>query len=244
MSSASTPPPRSQRALYRLVQSDLQRQILSGDLQAGDWLPSEAALCREYGVSATSVRRALLELKRLRLVERYQGRGSVVTANEFRAVSPMLGLGRELRHRGFDVRPEVLCNDTEAADAEVAAPLGIDAGEAVRHIRRRYVADGEAMVLLDHYLVAQPKVDYSEFTGDSLYAFLAVRNALPAHAREQITAINLSNGLPSLLDVPEGQAVLMRERTSFSAEGQPVEFTRYFFRTDRYFLELDLEMQE
>ncbi len=66
--------------LYRVIQADLQRQILSGELKPNDWLPSEARLMREYNASQTSVRRALLELGRLGLIERFQGRGSMVAS--------------------------------------------------------------------------------------------------------------------------------------------------------------------
>lgn len=228
--------------LYRALQAELQREILSGRLKAGDWLPSENELARDHGVSVTSVRRALLELRRLGLIERFQGRGSVVASNELRATSPMLGLGRELRHRGFNVRPEVISSTEEPVPEQIAVKLELDEASPMQHIRRRYLLAETILVVLEHYLPPRPGIDYREFAGDSFYAFLAVRNALPTHAHERVSAIDLSADDAALLDVPEGRAALLRERTSFLADRTPVEYTRYIFRADSYHMEMDLEM--
>lgn len=229
--------------LYRTIQSEIQRDILNGTLKPGDWLPSESQLRARYGVSQTSVRRAFQELQRLGLVERFHGRGSVVASNEIRAISPMLGLGRELRHRGFTIRPELLSNSEEQADAAVARALDIAADAPVIHIERRYWIGDEPFVFLDHYLTPQPGIDFTEFTeftGDSLYAFLTVRNAQPTHAHERVSAVNLPEAEAAQLAVDTGSAAMLRERTSFGADQRPTEFTRYILRGDRYHLDIDL----
>ena len=55
-------------------------QIASGELKRGDRLPSGAELCRQFGVSAGTVRAAMLKLKALGLVEGQQGDGVFVSA--------------------------------------------------------------------------------------------------------------------------------------------------------------------
>ncbi|WP_419998904.1 GntR family transcriptional regulator [Streptomyces boninensis] len=230
----------SRTALYRMIQNEIQRDILSGKLKPGAWLPSESQLRERYGVSQTSVRRALQELQRLGLVERFHGRGSIVASNEIRAMSPMLGLGRELRQRGFAIRPELLSNAEAAADAAVAAALDIEAGDTVVHIERRYWIGDDPFVFLDHYLVPQPGIDFAEFAGESLYAFFTERGAQPTHARERVSAVNLSEAEAELLRVEPGAAAMLRERTASGADHRPVEFTRYILRGDRYHLDIDL----
>ena len=46
----------------------LRREIMDGYFQAGDALPSEAALCERFGVSRTVIREALASLKHERLL--------------------------------------------------------------------------------------------------------------------------------------------------------------------------------
>ncbi|WP_134662201.1 MULTISPECIES: GntR family transcriptional regulator [unclassified Amycolatopsis] len=233
----------SRAPLYRTIQSEIQRDILSGRLKPGDWLPSESQLRAQYGVSQTSVRRAFQELQRLGLVERFHGRGSIVASNEIRAMSPMLGLGRELRQRGFAIRPELLSNAEEPAAEAVAKALDLETGDTVSHIERRYWIGDDPFVFLDHYLAPQPGIDFAEFTGDSLYAFLSGRDAQPTHARERVSAVNLSAAEAERLQVEPGVAAMLRERTSFGADQRPVEFTRYILRGDRYHLDIDLRSE-
>ena len=67
-----------QRPKYRQVHDALRRQIVSGRLSAGDRLPSEADLGRQFGASRITVGRALRDLQVAGLIERRAGSGSFV----------------------------------------------------------------------------------------------------------------------------------------------------------------------
>ncbi|MDR8019907.1 FadR/GntR family transcriptional regulator [Nesterenkonia aerolata] len=56
----------------------IKSYILREGLQPGDALPTEATLCKDLGVSRSSVREALRKLEALDIVEVKQGRGSFV----------------------------------------------------------------------------------------------------------------------------------------------------------------------
>ncbi|MFG1656873.1 GntR family transcriptional regulator [Micromonospora chersina] len=57
---------------------ELQRQIVSGELAPGSPLPSETELSQDFGISRTSVRNAIRELKERGLVRSEQGKGTFV----------------------------------------------------------------------------------------------------------------------------------------------------------------------
>jgi len=228
--------------LYRALQRELQQAILNGTYKPGDWLPSESELRREHRVSATSVRRALLELSRLGLIQRFQGRGSMVTSSEIRTASSMVGIGQELRQRGHEVRADVLVN-TDANPAEhVRHQLQLPEGARIRHIRRAYFADSRPVILLDHWLPPKPGIDYSSFNGGSFYDFLAVHDLLPRHAHEQVFAAGLNASDAEALQASVDGPALVRDRTSYLVDGTPIEFTRHTSVGDRYRMEVDLEM--
>lgn len=63
---------------YRAIADALRARIESGDLEAGDPLPSESALTAEYGVARTTVRHALAELEGAGLIEAVHGKGRFV----------------------------------------------------------------------------------------------------------------------------------------------------------------------
>lgn len=66
--------------LYHQLRETLARRIAAGEFLPGAALPSEAAICQEYGVSRITAARALAELARDRIVVRQQGRGTFVRA--------------------------------------------------------------------------------------------------------------------------------------------------------------------
>src|SRR3712207_9591358 len=63
--------------LYHQILRVLTERIESGEVGVGDRLPSEADLVAEFGVSRTTARRALDELRRQGLVRRGGGRGGL-----------------------------------------------------------------------------------------------------------------------------------------------------------------------
>jgi YD repeat-containing protein len=69
--SSSTP-------LYQQLRQELFSRIRRGDFGPGVMLPSENELCREYAVSVTTARRALLELVKEGVVRRRVGVGTMV----------------------------------------------------------------------------------------------------------------------------------------------------------------------
>jgi len=63
---------------YRRIVDDIKQQIADGRLTPGDQLPTVAALCKQYGVSTTAVRNAMLLLRDQGIVEGHQGKGVFV----------------------------------------------------------------------------------------------------------------------------------------------------------------------
>ncbi|MCQ4775752.1 GntR family transcriptional regulator, partial [Lacrimispora saccharolytica] len=60
---------------------ELQERILTNQYKINEYLPSEAALCEELGVSRTTVRDAISAVVEKGLVKRQQGKGILVIDN-------------------------------------------------------------------------------------------------------------------------------------------------------------------
>jgi GntR family transcriptional regulator len=65
--------------MYFQIQTQLLKMIQSGQLRAGDSLPSEEEVSRVYGVSRMTSRQALQVLKSQGFASRHKGRGSFVS---------------------------------------------------------------------------------------------------------------------------------------------------------------------
>lgn len=92
------PVPAQATAKYRRVFEYLQGHIQSGELKAGDRLPSEAELGKLFDASRITVAKAVLDLQRMGLVTRRPGAGTHVLAPQqaegrtFGLLIPELGL--------------------------------------------------------------------------------------------------------------------------------------------------------
>ncbi len=78
--------------LYERIVSQIEERIVAGDLKAGDQLPSENELAKQFGVSRTAVREAIKALREKRLVEVRPGRGTFITNGMPDAMRHSLGL--------------------------------------------------------------------------------------------------------------------------------------------------------
>lgn len=68
------------KPIYEQITSQIKAQIMSGQLQTGDAIPSMRALARSLHVSVITVQKAYEDLQRDGFIETTVGRGSFVAA--------------------------------------------------------------------------------------------------------------------------------------------------------------------
>lgn len=66
------------KPIYEQIREQIKEQILSGELKAGEALPSMRLLAKELRISMITTKRAYEELEREGYIESYTGRGSFV----------------------------------------------------------------------------------------------------------------------------------------------------------------------
>ena len=104
--------------LYEQIVSQIEQRILAGELKAGDQLPSENELAKQFRVSRTAVREAIKALREKRLVEIRAGRGTFIINGMPDAMRHSLGLLMRLGSvNGFSNLVEV----REILEPEIAA---------------------------------------------------------------------------------------------------------------------------
>jgi GntR family transcriptional repressor for pyruvate dehydrogenase complex len=112
-------PKLAERLAKRLIEA-----IQEGRLAAGSRLPTEQALCEQYGVSRTVVREAISMLKREGMVASRQGSGTYVTAN------PSVALRLAPPQGNFEAVVEILeirsALEIKAAELDEAVERGED----------------------------------------------------------------------------------------------------------------------
>lgn len=147
------------RSVYRTIYDSLRAGIFDGTYPYQTLLPTEAELCRRFGCSHSTVRRALGELARDGLVQARQGRGVSVIwlggAKEEAARGYATG-GLETfpelcAERGLTPATELLGFDRITVDEVLSQASGFSAGTPVVRMVRLRRADGEPVALETTY---------------------------------------------------------------------------------------------
>src|SRR6202000_2535352 len=92
------------RQLFLVLHDEIDRGVIA----PGEALPTEQALCDQFGVSRITVRRALADLAERGYIERRQGVGSFVREHDPADPSSMAGSYMDgLRQTQFETRVDV-----------------------------------------------------------------------------------------------------------------------------------------
>ncbi|MEK4699562.1 GntR family transcriptional regulator [Solibacillus sp. FSL R7-0668] len=70
----------SEKPIYEQISSQLKAQIMNGQLQEGELLPSIRVIAKELKVSVITTKRAYADLERDGFIEVVQGKGSFVAS--------------------------------------------------------------------------------------------------------------------------------------------------------------------
>lgn len=253
-SSNTAPPPvaidrRSPIPFYFQLTELLTREIETGRWAAGERLPSEPAICEQFGVSRTTVRQALAALESDGLVRREKGRGTFVA--ERRAGEWLLqsahGFYEEAERAGHAVRSEVLRRAVEPLPGWAADALRLRAGsDGVTVERLRWMDDSLVMYVVSHFPahVAQTLLD-ADLETASLYRVLEEREGVTvAGGRRVVEAARAERNLAKLLGVRAGSPLLCVEAVSWDERLQPFECYRAWHRADRTKIEVHVVHEE
>ena len=228
---------RSPKPAWVQIEEQLGDRIESGALAPGERLPPERDLADVLGVSRMTVRQALASLAARGLVERGVGRGTFV-----REASPVVhdltrvaGFTEEVERQGLEAGARILEARECAAPDQVAAALAIAPRAPVVRLERVRLGGGRPLTLEDSWLPAArfPGLLERDLSG-SLYAVMRTEYGLaPVSATERLEPVTARAHDAQHLGVAEGAPLMLVERTSYAADGTPVEFARDRHRGDR-----------
>ncbi|MFC1416342.1 GntR family transcriptional regulator [Streptacidiphilus cavernicola] len=236
---------------YRLIADELRRRIMSGELAPGDKVPGENTLVTQYAVAAETARKALGVLAAEGLTE--ARRGSATRVRAFRPImrqgvkrlaAEQWGGGRSIWQADLDQRP--LTTDRVAVAEQpcpehIAPALNLQPADPVWVRDRRYLVEGQPVMLATSYLPAQLVAGSAitrEDTGSGgIYARLAELGHGPVHFREQVRARLALPEEAAALGLGVTAPVVLIVRYAYAEGGVPVEVNEMVLDASRYLME-------
>jgi DNA-binding GntR family transcriptional regulator len=235
------------RPAYLQIADDLRDRILSGHLTAGDKLPSESDLMRDYEVSRTVPKMAINVLRSEGLITSHPGKGSFV-----RAAREVRRLGSDRYQRRTDAAPPFASDakaagrtarwehhsHEERASTVIAERLAIEPGDPVMVTDYRFFASDEPTQLSTSYeplaITRGTPVELPE-DGDIL-GVIARMDAIGQHVTEVTERVTTRAPRPhetEVLAIPAGVPVLCIVRTHYAGH-TPLETADIVVPGDRY----------
>ena len=222
----------------------LRDRILSGSAGFGAKLPNENELAEHHGVSRVTVRRALGELARERLIERRRSAGTRVIYRP--APAPMSadisGVLANLADMGRRTAVKLMSFDYVPAEGVVAKALGAAPDQLLQRSVRVRSVDGVPFSFLTTYVLESVSLTYTqqELASRALLELLERAGVKVDHARQRISAGLATPDVAEALGVRTGSPLIELVRVVYDQAGQGVEHLHALYRPDRYALEFDL----
>ncbi|KAB0883937.1 GntR family transcriptional regulator [Cronobacter muytjensii] len=230
--------------LYLQVEQFLTAQIQSGALRPGDALPSETALCQQFGIARMTARKAVDYLVRQGKVERRRGQGTFVTRDS----APLriaLPLDRHLSSSeaatGLDapMTNRLICLERTRASDALAAQLAISAGEPLWFMKRLRLLGDVPFVFEISWMISAPFDDLSEADlNASKYAYISRKGFAVAHSEKQIRAELPSREVRDMLGLQREEPVLHATSVAWLTLGTPFEVSEIYYNQQHYLFTL------
>ena len=227
---------------YKQIYEDIKEAIKKGQFMTGSFLPTEAQLMKDYGVSRTTVRKAMALLQEDGVVRICQGRGTeviegktAVPARDMRVLYDVKDLSEQFLIEGpKETSGSVV--DVIQADTKISEGLKVDLLTDVYRIQRlKYCGDTPY-----DYVVSYVPCDLApgllKYSGQAFRLKRCMKDVygLESTGAEEVfyaAAANFTKA--NLLHVPVGEPIMVVSHTAYSGD-RVIEFTESFLRTDVY----------
>ncbi|MEM0929329.1 MAG: GntR family transcriptional regulator [Pseudomonadota bacterium] len=225
--------------LYIQIANNLRTKIADGNIDIGEALPSEREISVLTGASRVTVRKAIESLVTEGLLYRRQGSGTFVAPRIEAPSSFLSSFTDDALARGDKPSVVWIIKAYAHPTKEEAEQLNIPTSADVARLGRVRYANDQPLAIENAVVPKRFLPDLSVIK-DSLYDALAGRGCRPVTGRQRVRASLATPTEAGLLQTEEDSEILRIERTTFTADGSTVEFTRSAYRGDRYEFVSDL----
>ena len=203
--------------IFQRIKDYLSGEIAAGRWKAGELVPSEQALVRQFGVSRMTVNRAVRELTAEHVLTRRQGAGTFVAPQKYQAtLLEIRNIADEIRARGRVHRSSVLLLEPAPATPQLAAQFGLSASAMLFHSIIVHFEDDVALQVEDRWVnpACAPAYLAQNFQAITPNEHLMVAAPLQG-ATYSIEAVPAPPDIAGMLAILEGACCLvLRRRTA------------------------------
>ncbi|MDW8742839.1 trehalose operon repressor [Streptococcus suis] len=222
---------------YQEIYNDLKEKIRTNTYPAETSLPTEQRLQEIYGVSRDTVRKALSMLTERGMIQKVQGRGSLVLKQEMLnfPVSGLTSYQELVESLQLETKTEVVSLDQIVISSNLANLTGFEPHSKVWKVVRTRSIDGKVSVVDTDYLSADivPSIT-KEIAASSIYNYLEKTLKLDiAYAQKEITVEPTSREERELMKNEDDYLVLIKSRV-YLGDTKQFQYTESKHKIDKF----------
>ena len=228
---------QSKIPLYYQLKEDIKKKILKGDFQEGDLLPSEREFSERYGISSTTIRRALNDLVHENFLERKAGKGTFVRMGKVkRDLRKVLGFTQNMKEMGLVPSTQVLSKKVIPANVFSRERLGLEENAKVLKLERLRLANDVPMMLETRYIRTDlcPGIEKEELSSSLWKVFENVYGCKPFRHAQNLRIAKISGDSASLLGLKEDSLVFLIKGVTYLENSDAIECEESLYRSDKY----------
>ena len=222
---------------YKLVEQDLFAKIQSGELKVGQKIQTEAELCKHYGVSRMTVRKALDFLASQGIIRRIAGKGTFVSSLHIQTTQRVQGFSDGIASAGMT--PSTQLVEYRIVHAEevprLMRVLGVGAEESFHLISRIRSANGIKVAISDTFIPCRTlqELDPTVLSGSLFKFFEKKYGYIPLCGNMNYSAVMPTQKQRRLLEIGDKTPLLEIAHPSYLQDGRLIEFSITYYVNER-----------
>jgi GntR family transcriptional regulator len=228
---------------YVQIRESLREEILNKKLLPGQKLPSEDELATQFGVSRMTVRQGISDLLDEGILYRKHGVGTFIAQPQVsRDHTRLTNFFESSQANHVEATMRLLIADILPAKLKTAKALALKEGELAIRIKTLRLADGTPVTVHDAYVPYKlfPQLLQEDLESHHIWDYMEQYGYPVKRAVQRLEAHEADGEVAKILEIEEGSPILYKERTVYTEDGTPVEFTYCYNRGDRYSLTVTL----
>ncbi len=237
--------------LHYQLANELRDYIQSGSWNIGDLFPTDREIMEKYGVSATTVRRAVKQLVEEGWIERKPGKGTFIKKEPIKEqLDKLTGFFEEMTNKGFVPKAEVLeVKEVEVDDSLLKKFPGLKLlkQDKLMLIKKLHKINDKQLVYVNSFWKEEYGKELARYDLSNTGAYeIANRflNVQLTKAEETILAKAATREEAEFLGIKKGEPVLVMERLTFEQNDIPIEYVYNVYRADRYRYNITLHKEQ
>lgn len=221
--------------IYKVIERDLRKDILSGKLKQGDMIPSEIELCAKYGVARMTVRHAVDNLLVDGYIYRHKGKGTFVVFNKTEmdqnSKVPFFSFSREMIGEEGELVNTIINFSVEQPDEIIMKKLQLLPIEKVYYVERVRKLNNTPLVYERIYLPVKLYPDLTpEIFLHSIHTYVQAELGFVIRNCEcAIEARSLAPKVAEILHCMENESALYMSSVSYLENGCAFMYNRQYF---------------